>query len=358
MERFMRCFLVFVLVAFATLPAIAQRRGPGKIPVETAPVVAASLSERVTAVGTLISNESVTIRPEVAGRIIEIGFQEGKSVKKGDVLIKLDDALPRAEFAEAQARLELAERNSKRTEELFSNRVATGRSRDEARSNLAISTATVELARVKLAKYTITAPFDGIAGLRQVSQGDYVGAGEDLFNLEAIDPVKADFRIGERYLPAIRAGQPIEVKVDAYGGRLFQGDVYAIDPKIDATGRSIIIRARIDNSEQLLRPGLFARIALIIETKPNALSVPEQAIVPRGQNQYVYRIVDGKAQQIEVRLGTRREGRVEIVDGLSEGDTVITAGQQKIGDGVPVAPIGQAADGRPEKKDGVKGKGA
>jgi membrane fusion protein (multidrug efflux system) len=298
------------------------------------------------------------MRPEVPGRIIEIGFEEGKPVKKGDVLIKLDDALPRAELADAQARLELAESNFKRTEELFSNEVATARSRDEARSSLAIGTAIVELAKVKLAKYVITAPFDGIAGLRLVSVGDYVSVGEDLFNLEAIDPIKADFRISERYLSAIRAGQPIEVNVDAYPGRMFDGEVFAIDPKIDAAGRSIIIRARIDNSDQLLRPGLFARIALIIESKPNALTVPEQAIVPRGQSQYVFRVVDGKAQQVEVRLGTRREGRVEIIEGLSEGDTVITAGQQKIGDGSEVAPIDKAADGAPGEEAGAAGKGA
>ncbi len=354
----MRLFVIVLVTVATSYPALAQRRGPGKIPVETASVVAASLSERVTAVGTLISNESVTIRPEVPGRIIEIGFEEGKPVKKGTVLIKLDDALPRAELADAQARLELAVSNSKRTEELFSNKVATARSRDEARSSLAIGTATVELAKVKLAKYVITAPFDGIAGLRLVSPGDYVSVGEDLVNLEAIDPIKADFRVSERYLPAIRVGQPIEVNVDAFPGKMFKGDVFAIDPKIDAAGRSIIIRARIDNSDQLLRPGLFARIALIIETKPNALTVPEQAIVPRGENQYVFRVVDGKAQQVAVRLGTRREGRVEIVEGLSEGDTVITAGHQKIGDGTEVAPIGKAADENPGKADSAKGKGA
>lgn len=354
----MRLFVVIFVTVATAFPALAQQRGPGKIPVETAPVVASPLSERVTAIGTVISDESVVIRPEVAGRIIEIGFEEGKPVKKGDVLIKLDDALPRAELAEAQARLELAQRNSKRTEELFSNKVATARSRDEAQSNLEIGTATVELAKVKLAKYVITAPFDAIAGLRLVSPGDYVTAGQDLFNLEAIDPIKADFRIAERFLSAIRTGQPIEVDVDAYSGRKFNGKVFAIDPKIDAAGRSIIIRARIDNSEQLLRPGLFARIALIIETKPKALTVPEQAIVPRGQNQYVFRVVDGKAQQVAVRLGTRREGRVEIVEGLNEGETVVTAGQQKIRDGVEVAPVDKAADEGPDKTGSAKGKGA
>ncbi|MBX2806970.1 MAG: efflux RND transporter periplasmic adaptor subunit [Hyphomicrobiales bacterium] len=354
----MRLLVLILVTLLISLPAMAQRRGGGKVPVETARVAAAPLSERVTAIGTLISDESVTIRPEVAGRIVEIGFEEGKPVKKGDMLIKLDDALPRAELADAQARLDLAERNFKRTEELFSNKVATARSRDEAQSSLAIGTASMELARVKLAKYVLTAPFDGIAGLRLVSRGDYVSIGEDIVNLEAIDPIKADFRIAERFLPAIRTGQPIEVNVDAYAGQSFTGEVYAIDPNIDASGRSIIIRARIDNSEQLLRPGLFARIALIMETKPKALTVPEQAIVPRGENQFVYRVIEGKARQVAVRLGTRRAGQVEIVEGLDEGDVVITAGHQKIGDGADVAPIDPAVDGNSGNTASAKGKGA
>ncbi len=348
----MRGGLSLILIAILAAPAAAQQGGPPQVPVETAPVTSSALTERVSAVGSLISNESVTVRPEVSGRIIEIGFEEGKPVARGDVLIKLDDALPRAELADAEARLELAQRNFNRTQELFSNEIATARSRDEARSALDVSTATVELARVRLAQYTITAPFEGIAGLRKVSVGDYVATGQDLFNLEDIDPIKVDFRIAERFLPAVRVGQSIEIAVDAYAGRTFQGEVYAIDPRIDAAGRSIVIRARIENREQLLRPGLFARVNLILELKPNALTVPEQAIVPQGQGQFVYRVVDGKAQWVQVRLGTRRDGRVEIIEGLSGGDVVVTAGQQKIRDGAGIRPVGDAAqageDGDPE----------
>jgi membrane fusion protein (multidrug efflux system) len=357
----MRLVFILLLIVSGAASASAQNRGQGEIPVETAAVTSAPLSERVTAVGSLISNESITARPEVAGRVVEIGFEEGQPVKKGDVLIKLDDALPRATVAEAEARLELAKRNFKRTEELFSNEIATGRSRDEARSNLDISTATVELAKVKLNQYQIIAPFDGIAGLRQVSIGDYISSGEDLFNLESLNPIKVDFRIPERFLAAIHAGQAIEISVDAYSGHNFKGEVYAIDPKIDAEGRSIVIRARIPNEELLLRPGLFARVALILEVKPKALSVPEQAIVPRGQSQFVFRVIEGKAKETEVRLGTRRGGQVEIIEGLSDGDVVVTAGQQKIRDGVGLKPIDKAADsvpGETGEQTGNGGKGA
>jgi membrane fusion protein (multidrug efflux system) len=283
------------------------------------------------------------VRPEIAGRVVEIGFLEGQPVKQGDLLIRLDDSLNRAEVAETEARLELAKRNFERTEELFSGKIATARARDEARSNLDVGTATLELAKVRLEKTRIVAPFDGIAGLRNVSVGDYVTAGQDLFNLEEIDPIKADFRIAEKFLSALRTGQAIQIAVDAFPGRSFEGEVYAIDPRIDAAGRSIVIRAKVDNDERLLRPGLFARITLIFELKPEALTVPEQAIMPRGDDQFVYRVIDGKAMQTKVRIGTRRDGRVEIVEGLTGDDVVVTAGHQKIRDGAAVQIIDEAA---------------
>jgi membrane fusion protein (multidrug efflux system) len=331
------------------------------VPVEAAKVTTGAISERITSVGSLTSNESIIVRPEVAGRVIEIGFQEGQPVKKGNLLIKLDDSLNRAEVAETEARLELAKRNFERTQELFSGKIATARSRDEARSNLDVSTASLELAKVRLEKTRIIAPFDGIAGLRKVSVGDYVTAGQDLFNLEEIDPIKADFRIAEKFLSALRTGQAIQIGVDAYPGRSFEGEVYAIDPRIDAAGRSIVIRARVSNDERLLRPGLFARITLIFELKPEALTVPEQAIMPRGDDQFVFRVIDGKAMQTKVRIGTRRDGRVEIVEGLAADDIVVTAGHQKIRDGAAVQVINEAASVKGSASDNpapATGKGA
>jgi membrane fusion protein (multidrug efflux system) len=341
-ERSVRLFLAILFCLCATA-ASAQQGGPPKVPVEAAKVATGAISERITSVGSLTSNESVIVRPEIAGRVVEIGFQEGQPVKQGDLLIRLDDSLNRAEVAETEARLELAKRNFERTEELYSGKITTARARDEARANLDVSTATLELAKVRLEKTRIVAPFDGIAGLRNVSVGDYVTAGQDLFNLEEIDPIKADFRIAEKFLSALRTGQAIQIGVDAFPGRSFEGVVYAIDPRIDAAGRSIVIRAKVDNDERLLRPGLFARITLIFELKPEALTVPEQAIMPRGDDQFVYRVIDGKAMQTKVRIGTRRDGRVEIVEGLTGDDVVVTAGHQKIRDGAAVQIINEAA---------------
>lgn len=334
--------VVTLLVTFVPLELDAQNQAKDKaapppktsaIMVETAAVTAAPLREQVTAVGSLRSNESVTVSSELAGRIAKIDFAEGKPVKEGDPLFQLDESIYRAAVTDAEARLKLAQQSGARVTELFAKKYATGQQRDEAASTLAISTASVELSKVQLAKTRIAAPFSGIIGLRQVSIGEYVTPGQDLVNLENIDPIKADFRVPEKFLPAVKPGQTISIKVDAYPDEEFPGKVYAIDPRIDVAGRSLLIRAEAPNADERLRPGLFARVTLNLELREDALSVPEQAIVPQGDNHFVFKIDDGKAKLTKVTIGMRREGRVEIVDGLAEGDKVVTAGQIKIRDG-------------------------
>jgi membrane fusion protein (multidrug efflux system) len=329
-------WLVAAALVFSTDAALAQA-AKDAVAVEAAKVIAAPLSEQVTAIGTLLSDEAVTVSSEIPGRLKEIHFKEGEPVEKGAPLFTLDDSVYRAQLSDAEAKLKLAEQTHQRTTQLFKNKYATAQSADEATSNLAVSTATVELARVQLEKTRIAAPFSGIVGLRHVSVGEYITSGQALVNLEAIDPVKADFRVPERFLPAIRVGQAIRIKVDAYPDETFEGKVYAIDPRLDVAGRSLLVRALLPNKDQRLRPGLFARVTVLLQLKEDALSVPEQAIVPQGDSQYVFRIINGKAALTKVVIGTRREGRVEIVDGLSVGDEVVTAGQLKIRDGSAVS---------------------
>jgi membrane fusion protein, multidrug efflux system len=309
------------------------------VAVEAAKVVAAPLSEQVTAIGTLLSNEAVTVSSEIPGRLKEIHFQEGQPVEKGTPLFTLDESVYRAQLADAEAKLKLAQQTHQRASQLFKNKYATAQSVDEATSSLAVNTATVDLARVQLEKTRIIAPFSGIVGLRHVSVGEYITAGQALVNLEAIDPVKADFRVPEKFLPAIKVGQTIRIKVDAYPGESFEGKVYAIDPRLDVAGRSLLVRATVPNPEQRLRPGLFVRVTVLLQLKEDALSVPEQAIVPQGEDQFVFKIVNGKVQLTKVVVGTRRQGRVEIVEGLAAGDEVVTAGQLKIRDGSAVSVV-------------------
>ncbi|MBL8660419.1 MAG: efflux RND transporter periplasmic adaptor subunit, partial [Rhodospirillales bacterium] len=206
--------------------------------------------------------------------------------------------------------------------------------------------AKVDLAEARLDKTRITAPFSGMIGLRRVSVGDYVSSGEDLVNLESIDPIKVDFRIAERHLSDLRAGQELELEVDAYPGRRFRGRVFAVDPQVDPGGRSIALRAEVPNPDGLLRPGLFSRIRLVLNVRDDAITVPEQAIIPVGEERYVFTVVDGKAVKTKITLGQRGPGWVEVTRGLSAGDVVVTAGQLKIREGsavevmapTPVAP--------------------
>jgi membrane fusion protein (multidrug efflux system) len=337
--RGLACWLLAAGIAVSVSAAEAEDNKSTPVPVEAAKVVAAPLSEQVTAIGTLLSNEAVTISSEIPGRLQEIHFQEGQPIDKGAPLFTLDDSVYRAQLDDAEAKLKLAEQTNKRTSTLFTNKYATAQSADESASNLAVSTAAVELARVQLEKAHIVAPFSGIVGLRRVSVGEYITAGQALVNLEAIDPVKADFRVPEKFLPAIRVGQTIRIKVDAFPEDSFEGKVYAIDPRLDVAGRSLLVRAVVPNGDQRLRPGLFVRVTVLLQLKEDALSVPEQAIVPQGDSQFVFKIVDGKVHLTKVVTGTRRDGRVEIVEGLAPGDQVVTAGQLKIRDGTAVSVV-------------------
>jgi membrane fusion protein, multidrug efflux system len=309
------------------------------VPVETAPVEVGPIQRRLNAVGSLRSNESVIIRPEIAGRISGIRFEEGEQVGQGQVLVVLDDSVHRAEVEQVEASLLLSQANHDRAVDLLRRGVGTTKARDEAIAQLHADQASLELAKARLEKTVIRAPFDGVVGLRKVSVGDVVGVGQDIVNLEQIDPLKADFRVAEVYLAAVRRGQKIELTADAFPGETFPGEVYAIDPLIDESGRSILLRARLPNPDAILRPGLFVRVALVLNEREDAIQVPEQALVPQGQEQFVFRVVDGKAALTKVTAGIRRDGMVEITEGLGPDDEVVTAGQIKIRDGAPVQPV-------------------
>ena len=182
----------------------------------------------------------------------------------------------------------------------------------------------------------LRAPFSGIIGLRSVSVGDYVKEGADLVNLESIDPLKVDFRVPEVYMRQVQVGQSLQVQLDALPGKTFEGKVFAVNPLIDAAGRAVVIRAMVRNPDTSLRPGMFARVRLITRNAQDALVLPEQALVPQGDQQFVFRILDGKAVRTKVDVGQRRDAMVEILNGVAKDDVVVTAGQLKLRDGAPV----------------------
>jgi membrane fusion protein, multidrug efflux system len=423
--------------------------------VEISQVKKQTLRDDAEAVGTLRSSQNVMLRPEVAGRVLSLGFADGARVRAGQVLVQMDDTLQRAEVQQSLAQMSIARANHKRNQELVAQNFIAQRSLDESAAALQVADAQLGLSCARLDRMRLIAPFNGVVGIRNVNVGDYVKDGADLINLENIGSLYVDYRLPERYQAKVKPGQTIEVKLDAFSGRLFKASVEAVDPLIDANGRSIGVRAVLANTageplatagakgqgaaaaaatsasaasspampaksattaanspasnvkkpepinrgvalpspqslgcplntfdrtrtsaggEQTgpLRPGMFARVTAVFAIKPNALVVPEEAIVPQGGKQFVIKAVDPidlpasaasaassaasapalppdvklVSQRVEVKLGMRRGGQVEITDGLMEGDTIVVAGQQRLQkDGSPlrVVELGRGA---------------
>jgi len=315
----------------------APAGGPGRPPVvEAAAVQLVPLSDDTQAVGNLRSRQSVMLRPEVAGRVTRLNFRDGEPVRKGQWLVQLDDQLPQAQLAQSRAELSIARANHQRNQELVAQNFISQRSLDESSAALQVAQAKVALAEATTARLKIVAPFDGVAGIRSVNVGDYLKDGADIVNIEDMAALYVDFRLPERFQAKLRRGQPAEVSVDALPGRTFSALVQAIDPLVDANGRSVGVRACIDNRALQLRPGMFARVSTVFGVREQARVIPEEAIVPQGGKQYVVKLLDGPDAQsrttrrVEVRVGLRQPGRVEILDGLAPGDRVVTAGHQRL----------------------------
>jgi membrane fusion protein, multidrug efflux system len=331
--------------------------------VEVAKVEVARLTDDTSAVGSLRSRRGVVLRPEVSGRITQLNFTDGQRVKKGQVLVQFDDQLPLAQVQQSQAELSIALANQKRNQELVAQNFISQRSLDESAANLQVAQAKLSLAKATAARLKIVAPFDGIAGIRLVNVGDYLKDGADIVNIEDIDAIYVDFRLPERFQSKVKRGQTAVLDIDALPGRQYTAELQAIDPLIDANGRSIGIRGCVDNRQLQLRPGMFARVNTIFGVRENARVIPEEAIVPQGGKQYVIRLLDtadGKtrtSQRVEVKVGLRSPGKVEIVSGLEPGDTVVTSGQQRVQrDGSPVTVVevaGRNVRGAAEKPTAV-----
>ena len=424
--------------------------GNRPVGVELAKVQKMTLRDDAEAVGTLRSRQNVMLRPEVAGRILALGFADGTRVSAGQVLVQLDDTLQRAEVQQSLAQMSIAKANYKRNQELVAQNFVAQRVLDESAASLQVAEAQLGLSCARLERMRIVAPFAGVVGIRNINVGDFVKDGADLINLEDIGTLYVDYRLPERYQAKVATGQTIELRFDAVPNRLYKANVEAVDPTIDANGRSIGVRAilpngpgeliapraagapsaaassaqapasaakppasaaqsalpltakapvatsanhRVSSAIQLatpqslgcppnvfdrarvqplagaqngpLRPGMFARVTAVFAVKPNALVVPEEAIVPQGGKQFVIKAVAYAdlpapaasaantgasnassaastsaasapapdalvSQRVEVKLGIRRAGQVEITEGLSEGDQIVLAGQQRL----------------------------
>lgn len=315
------------------------------------------------AVGSLRSRQGVVIKPEIGGRITQLNFRDGDRVRKGQLLVQFDDQLPAAQIKQAEAELAIAQSNFNRNRELVEQNFISRRTVDESAANLQVAEAKLSLAKATAARLRILAPFDGTVGIRQVNIGDYLKDGAEVVNLEDIDAVFVDYRLPERFQAKVRRGQVAEIDVDALPGRKFQAVVQAIDPLIDANGRSLGVRACIDNRRMQLRPGMFARVNTVFGARASAKVVPEESIVPQGGRQFVIKLVDGPdgkvTQRVEVKLGLRSPGKVEVLDGLQAGETVVVAGQQRVQkDGTAVRVLETGRGGGPGGPGGPGAPGA
>jgi membrane fusion protein (multidrug efflux system) len=324
--------------ADATKPAAPAPAAKG-LPVKAETVKISNVADDVSAVGSLLAEESVIIRPEIDGRIVALHFQEGQAVAAGARLVSIDSTEYEAQANAQRADLKTEEQRLARTKDLYEQKFISKDALDVQVGNVARLKAHVDEAESRTAKTIIRAPFAGILGLRQVSPGAYVKAGNDIVRLENVSSIKVDFRIPENYLSKIRPNQEIAVKLDAYPGEEFKGRVYAVEPVVDERTRTIAMRARIPNNRFKLKPGMFVRVAVTLDNRPNAVIIPEEAIWPQGKSSFVYRVVDGKAMLTKVEIGNRSPGSVEILKGLAANDLVITDGQMKLKDGAPVSVI-------------------
>lgn len=325
-------------VAQPAKPADAKEQRP--INVEVATVKQDTATDEAQSVGTLRATRGVMLRPEVAGRIQALGFQDGAKVQRGQLLVQLDDSLQRAEFRQAQAQFAIAKANWARNQELLAQGFVSQRMVDESAAAMQVTEAQVALAQARMARMAVRAPFAGVVGLKLVSVGDYVRDGADLVQLQDLRQLELDFRLPEDYQQKIRIGQTVRVSVDALQGRTFEAKIQATDPLLDANGRSVGVRAVVQNAAGVLRPGMFARVTSVFAQNTAALWVPEEAIVPQGSKQFVIKVETGeplRSQRQPVELGQRRAGLVEVRSGLALGEKVVVAGQQRLQrDGTPL----------------------
>jgi membrane fusion protein (multidrug efflux system) len=363
MPYFFSQFTIPLLVAVtlaATASVYAQPAGkpagkPMAMAVKIAAVTQATVTQDATAVGSLLANEAVMIRPEIAGRITAIHFKEGERVSAGARLVSIDVAEVEAQRAANEAELTWSQQRFDRAVELSSKNFISPQALDEARANLSRAKARIAEDDAKLRKADVRAPFAGTLGLRVVSSGAYVRAGDDIVRLEDVTTLKLDFRIPETYLSRLKRDQEVSISVDAYPQRVFKGRTYAFDSSIDEKTRTVLLRARVPNPSAELKPGMFARVTLTLDVQAGALLIPEEAIVPRGNQTLVFRVVDDKAVMTPIETGSRRPGFVQVVKGLNATDRVVTEGHQKLQDGmgvVDVAAMQKKPSGAPPAKGG------
>jgi len=316
-------------------------------PVEVYKAGTQNMPRRLDSIGTLTAVHQVTVSPEVAGRVIAIKFESGATVKAGDVLVQLDDATERADLATYQAQARLAQLNLARSQSLAVKQFSSKQSVDEQKSLLDQANAGIAKSQATIAYKVIKAPFDGMLGIRQINLGEYLNAGAVVVTLTDLDHLYIDFTLPEQDRAQLVLGQDVEIRVDAYPKRIFPAKLETIDPQVDPSMRAVKLRATLPNPDHLLQPGMYGRVAVVLPSEPNVVTIPETAIdyTVYGDSVFVLREgkekdKDGKVQhtveQVFVTAGARNQGKVGIAKGVAPGDFVVVGGQLKLHNGAAV----------------------
>ena len=332
------------IIAVLAVPKLIQLRktsAPATAPakktlrVRAHRVVPTQLIERLATTGTVRANEEVEIVSEISGKISAIHFREGSQVASGQLLLKIDDSELLADRQRALYRVELAERAEARQKQLLDDGVISSETYDVALGELNVLRAELQLMEAQLLKTEIRAPFGGVIGLRWVSPGSYLSSQTRIASLNDLDPVKLDFSVPERYSALMKVGDEISFAVEGFD-RSFPGTIYAVEPSVDVTTRSLRVRARCPNNDGALIPGVFANVDLVLRSISDALTVPSIAVIPELGGKKVFVFEDGAAQPRTVEAGIRSESAVQITSGLAEGDIVLISGLLQLQPGLEV----------------------
>ncbi len=312
-------------------PGQGPGRGPMRGPAREALLVSGymiqpqELSDLYKSTGTLRPDEDVELAFETSGKIVGINFTEGTRVKKGDLLAKINDKPLQAQLEKLNAQRKLAEEKEFRQRSLLNKDAISQESYDQIVTELQTNQADINLVKARISETELRAPFDGIIGLRNVSEGSYTNPSTKVARLVKISPIKIEFSIPEKYVNQVQIGYPLTFSVDGTN-KTYEAQVYAVDPQIEEATRSIVIRAIHPNKSEELKPGRFVTVTLLLSRIDNAIAVPAEAIIPEMEGEMVFVYKKGKASGIRVKTGLRTESLVQIVDGLNYGDTVLTTG--------------------------------
>ena len=333
----------FLRIKKAAAAMAAMKRPPAAV--TTAPATSQTWGNTLSAVGTVESFQGVTLRSEIDGRIVKLGFDSADVVKPGDVLVELEADMERAQLKSLEAAAKLASASLQRARDLRVSNTNTAVELETAEATHAQALANIEAIQATLAKKRIVAPFAGRLGIRQINVGQFLNKGDTIVTLEAVNPAYVDFALPQQELPLLKPGLPVQVRVDAFAGRIFEGQIEAINPRVSDTTRNVRIRAIVPNPDETLRPGLFAQVTVVLPEATPVLELPATSVVysPYGDSVYVVTeksAADGSkllvAEQRFITTGARRGDQVAIVKGLKAGEQVVTAGQMKLRNGTPV----------------------